>query len=172
MKAISVLYLTLLLFIAACAPKGPYFAELEPAFPALAPDHSRIVFYRDSVGGDTRVHCRLKLNDKVIGKIKNETFNFLDVTPGNQTIETDNKWRPGSFKLAFVSQPNQTYFIRISARRAASVAGTLFGTLGKLVEETTNDDGKGSEFQIDLVSDSHAKKDMEQIPQSPLVPAE
>jgi hypothetical protein len=112
----------LLLAVAGCAQPPP-FPAVAPLIPPLAPDLSRIYFYRDDEPYESLSEPYIYLNGKRTGtSILGGVF-YRDVVPGTYLISVDTVgiyWNP--FKTVTL-QPGDTLYVKIESLRSWESSG-------------------------------------------------
>lgn len=108
MRIAKIVLCALMLVVAGCAPSGPQYKEAAAAFPTLAADKGRVVFYRSDYAGAVFTP-EIQLNGRVVGKAERGGFFYADERPGKYTVSTS---KEGDKKLSFNLAAKETKYIR------------------------------------------------------------
>lgn len=108
MRLAKIALCALMLVLTGCAPSGPLYKEASSAFPALAADKGRTVFYRSDYAGAVFTP-EIQLNGRAVGKAERGGFFYVDEKPGKYTVSTP---KEGDKKLTFNLAAKETKYIR------------------------------------------------------------
>lgn len=153
--------LILSITIAGCSATGPLHADVTVNQQALI-DKSRITVYR--TGGHFQYSgraVRLKLDEKVLGKVDYKGFNVFDITAGQHTLTADMWDSPGKCDVALDLLPSTEYYFEVQPRFGNLASGLVGGALGMAIESG----GKvcGGAFAITPVARDSALTDLQPL---------
>lgn len=135
------LALCLALLVSACSATGPKYTEMAASTPAVAPDKSRIYFYRNDAFAAGGRSAPITINGVLAGECANAGFIYTDLKPGNHVITTELWDAPGKYTIYYNAEAGKTHYIRIAPREDALTAGVLFGVIGMAIESGNSDKG-------------------------------
>ena len=96
--------------LAACATSGPTFSDIHAAEPPVAPEKSRIYFYRISSMMGAAVQPSVRVNGEVVGEAIPGGYFYIDREPGTYEISTATE---ATESIRTVLKSGETRYVRL-----------------------------------------------------------
>lgn len=147
------------LLLSACASTtatntAPKSDQPEVKFPALAADHARVFFLRDTSVDEFMRMPTIELDGQSVADITNGGYFYVDLYHGTHYFAIDLVGSPGETKFQQQFDQNKTYYVQVKVRSSRTNMTLALGLIGMLVDTATNKDGA---FEFVVLSESEGQ---------------
>lgn len=163
MKKILMLCFTMLL--SACASTATKNNQPEVKLPALAAEHARVFFLRDSSVAEVGRMPTIEIDGQPVVDISNASYFYVDLFYGTHYLTIDLLGSPGETKFQYQFDPNKTYYVQVKARSSRTSMTAAFGVFGLLADSTTT---KNDVFEFVVLSESEGQSLQRKLKYVPL----